>query len=150
MRLAADVRAWWERFGEAHGEEVPSLFEGPLGRPLAAAAVALARTMGTPAPPPAALSRRRGRWLEHLAAADRPETPRTIYAQVALVDLLAAPPGQARRRIGENWFPRPEYVTAVHGELASRVGAPILRVASFARTLVRMPRFLWRMRREGA
>jgi hypothetical protein len=95
LRLAADVAQWWDRFGDRlPGGAVAALAAShpELARPLTAAAQHAERLIGVPyagarSSPPAAV--RLGDW--RLGSGDD-----QIRANVALTDVLLAPPGARR------------------------------------------------------
>lgn len=143
LRLGVDVAAWWDAF-EDDAVDLHALWSGALGRPHAAAALAASAILATPPPPSDVLPPRSQRWLAAIAVADRPVDDRTGFTQVALVDVLAAPPDLRRHRLSVNWLRSPEFLAVRYPALAKVVGARALRYASLARTIARMPRLLWR------
>lgn len=150
LRLVSDIAAWWDRYGDEWGETAFDEFRrSPLRRPLEATALAASDLAGVPAPSDG--DRDRGiRLAIGAATADRPAPKRRVYGQVALVDVLVAPPIRVRERIGASWFRPSEALLGRFPGLDRAALRPALRLLSAARSAVFLPGLLTRAWRAGS
>lgn len=146
LRLAADIAAWWDRWG-ADGLALSRLWTGVLARPHTAQALATSAVVGTPSPPDGLLGVAARRAVTRVALSDEPMPERSVFARVAIVDLLSAPAAMRRGRALTTWLRSPEYLAVRHPKLSARIGVTPLRVASAARTAARVPAIVWRAMR---
>jgi hypothetical protein len=111
LRLATDIAAWWDSCGSvlAPGSLDALIRRYPaLERPLVCAVSTAERVVGLPAARLLAARRSRGirpRLAARLANPDGRGAPMQLSADVALVDLLLAPPGGAREFIRRQVLP---------------------------------------------
>ncbi len=134
LRIAADIAAWWETFGQLHGRDVEAMLSsGPLARPLTIAAQAAAHVVGTPQPQLRAVDRL-AKLAEGVALADEPCSARVFHAQRALIDVAVCPAHLRGARFKSMWFRHPAILRSHHPQFPE-AGIPVLRGVSAARTL---------------
>lgn len=153
LRLAADVAAWWDRYGSPSGEPMLDRIrtEAPeLSDALAAAADGLERLVGIGAE--AIVSPRPARWRSRTAIRMANWTVTgdldQITANLTLVDWLLAPPGGGWSFVRRVLIPPTAQLSAMYGLAPSSLWKRAFwRLAHCPKLLVRYLIALWKVRR---
>ena len=151
IRLAADLAAWWDFFGDAVGSREMGKFLAAypaFARVVPAALCAAERTVGLPAErvlPQAMRLNRRQRAAVRLANPNPVSSKAQLFAEIGLIDGLLAPPGGFGPFVRRNVLPHRE-VLEIHAAAANRdqprsaAGRAFGIVARYALAMTRLAR----------